>query len=126
VTSPTPNLAHLQQQRPYGCLWHAAYAVTRDERLLDNVAEACLIRRHLIALAHGWMINPIFQDTSTDTAARVPVRLWSMLLELARFIEVANTLGEAGRAGYLARARQTLQTVLSAIDQAQTALQEPL
>jgi hypothetical protein len=70
-------LLHRPQPELYGCMYHAAYAVTHDESLLDHVGD--ISNGRFYARLHGLGLMVI-----TAYAAALPIASddWAMLLQL--------------------------------------------
>ena len=92
------KLHHAPQQNPWGCLWHAMYAVTGDAAFLrpEYSTEVHWLRVDIIAFSLGWLATPIFTDNALGHAARVSPGFWSKMQRLA----CAHTSGLLVVVGY--------------------------
>jgi hypothetical protein len=61
-------LAHKRQEKNWGCIFHAAYAITHDESLLAYVDDISQTRYRIYLLKHGWVSETYWSDLNLNKA----------------------------------------------------------
>jgi hypothetical protein len=54
-------LAHAHQTEPYGCLWHAAFALTGETWMLDHTREINTARYLALLAERGWLDETVWR-----------------------------------------------------------------
>lgn len=71
-------LAHRRQQHGYGCSWHALYAITHDENLLDHI-HVTSDHWRVAHLAQTHTLTPYTLYNGLFTVQPAPPEFWTAL-----------------------------------------------